>query len=329
MLGAVVAFGAIPASAATTLETIRSRGQMICGVNNELPGFGYVDAQGNYSGFDVDFCRAVGAALGVDVRFRALTPRDRFSALQSGEVDVLSRNTTWTISRDTNLGLDFVATTYYDGQGFMVRKSLGVKSAKELGGASVCLTTGTTTELNLADWFRANGLQYKPVLFEKADDALKAYEAGRCDVHTSDKSQLASLRSAAKNPGEHVLMPEVISKEPLGPLTRHGDNQWADIVRWTVNALITAEELGVTKANVDQVAKSSKNPEVQRLLGTTGSLGKDMGVGADWALKAIKAVGNYGEIYDRNVGPQTKLALERGLNQLWSKGGILFSPPFR
>jgi general L-amino acid transport system substrate-binding protein len=314
---------------AATLDDIKARGHLKCGVNSELPGFGYVDNQGKFSGFDVDFCHAVAAAIGTEVKFTPTTAKERFSALQSGEVDMLARNTTWTMNRDTKLGLDYAATTYYDGQGFMVRKSMGIKSAKELNGASVCLTTGTTTELNLADYFRANGMNYKPVLYEKAEDVRLAYEAGRCDVHTSDISQLASLRSAMKNPKEHVILPEVISKEPLGPLTRHGDNQWNDIVRWVINALIIAEEKGITQANVEAVAKTSKDPEVQRMLGTTGSMGPDTGMPQDWAVRAIKAVGNYGEIFERNIGEKTPLALERGLNQLWAKGGILYAPPIR
>lgn len=316
-------------SAGDTMAEIKSRGFLQCGVNSELPGFGFVDSAGKFSGFDVDFCRAVAAAMGVDVKFRALTAKERFPALQSGEVDLLVRNTTWTMSRDTKLGLDFAATTYYDGQGFMVRGSMRVRNAARLNGASVCLTTGTTTELNVADYFRARGMKYKPVLFEKAEDARKAYEAGRCDVHTSDVSQLASLRTATQNPAGHVILPEIISKEPLGPLVRHGDNRWADAVRWVVNVIITAEEKGITQSSVASAAQNSKDPEVQRMLGASGTLGAAAGLPADFAVKAIAAVGNYGEIFERNIGKNTPLKLERGLNQLWNKGGILYSPPIR
>ena len=314
---------------AGTLDDVKKRGQLICGVNGELPGFGFVDKRGRYQGFDVDFCNAVAAAIGVKVSFRPLTAKERFPALQSGEIDMLARNTTWTMSRDGKLGLDFVTTTYYDGQGFMVRKSLGIKSARELGGASVCITAGTTTELNLADYFRSTGMKYKPVTYERTEDTRKAYEAGRCDVMTSDASQLAALRTGSRNPNDHMILPEIISKEPLGPLVRHGDNKWGDLVRWVVNAIITAEEKGITKANVGSMVGSSKDPEVQRMLGATGDMGGHIGLSKNWAVRVIKAVGNYGEIFERNIGPNTALGLKRGLNAQWSNGGILYSPPIR
>lgn len=314
---------------AGTLDDVKKRGQLICGVNGELPGFGFVDKRGRYQGFDVDFCNAVAAAIGVKISFRPLTAKERFPALQSGEIDMLARNTTWTMSRDGKLGLDFVTTTYYDGQGFMVRKSLGIKSARELGGASVCITAGTTTELNLADYFRSTGMKYKPVTYERTEDTRKAYEAGRCDVMTSDASQLAALRTGSRNPNDHMILPEIISKEPLGPLVRHGDNKWGDLVRWVVNAIITAEEKGITKANVGSMVGSSRDPEVQRMLGVTGDMGGHIGLSKDWAVRVIKAVGNYGEIFERNIGPNTALGLKRGLNAQWSDGGILYSPPIR
>lgn len=314
---------------ADTLSDIKKRKFLKCGVAQQLAGFAYADNQGKFNGFDVDFCRALAAALNVDVKFTATSAKERFPALQSGEVDVLYRNTTWTLSRDVKLGFDFAGVNYYDGQGFMVRKSSGIKSAKELDGATVCVNTGTTTELNLADYFRSNGMKYKPVLYEKAEEVRTAYEAGRCDVHTTDASGLAAQRSAMKDPKAHVILPEIISKEPLGPAVRHGDNKWGDIVSWVLNASIVAEEKGITQANVEKFAASSKDPEAHRLLGKTGSMGDDLGLDAKWAVRAIKVVGNYGEIFERNIGKATPLALERGQNQLWSKGGILYSPPVR
>jgi general L-amino acid transport system substrate-binding protein len=312
-----------------TLDDVKKKGWLQCGIAQNLAGFAYTDAQGQFKGFDVDFCRGLAAAIGVDVKFTATTAKERFPALQSGEVDVLFRNTTWTMSRDTKLGFDFVGVNYYDGQGFMVRKTLGIKSAKELGGATVCVNTGTTTELNLADFFRGNGMSYKAVKYEKADDVRLAYEAGRCDVHTTDASGLAAQRSAMTDPSAHMILPEIISKEPLGPTVRHGDNQWGDVVRWLLNTLIIAEEKGVTQSNVDQVAGSTEDPDTQRTLGTTGSLWDDMGLDQKSPIRAIKAVGNYGEIFERNIGKATPLALDRGLNQLWTKGGILYAPPVR
>lgn len=315
------------AALAGTLDDVKKRGWLQCGVSQNLAGFAYADSQGKWNGFDVDFCRGLAAAIGVDVKFTGTSAKERFPALQSGEVDVLYRNTTWTFSRDTKLGFDFAGVNYYDGQGFMVRKSMGIKSARKLDGATVCVNTGTTTELNLADYFRASGMKYKPVLYEKADDVRLAYEAGRCDVHTTDASGLAAQRSAMKVPSEHMILPEIISKEPLGPATRHGDNQWRDVVAWVLNAHIVAEEMGITQANVRSMVDSTADPEAQRMLGKTGSLWQDAGLESDAAVKAIAAVGNYGEIFERNVGANTPLALERGLNQLWSKGGILYAPP--
>ena len=314
---------------AATLDDIKARGELKCGVAQQLSGFAYADSQGNFQGFDVDFCRATAAAIGVKVKFFPLSAKERFPALQSGEVDVLWRNTTWTFSRDVNLGFDFAGVNYYDGQGFMVRKSLGVKSAKELDGATVCMNAGTTTELNLASYFRANNMTFEPVLYEKSEEVRLGYEAGRCDIYTTDASGMAAQRSAMKNPGEHIILPEIISKEPLGPLTRHGDNQWNDAVRWVLNALVIAEEVGVTKSNAQRMADSSTDPTIRGLLGKSGSFGQDLGLNNDWALNAIKAVGNYGEVFERNIGKNTPLGLERGLNALWTDGGLQYAPPIR
>lgn len=332
-LWAAVAASAFMASAATaaTLDDVKAKGFMQCGVSQGLPGFSAQDAKGGWTGLDVDVCRAVAAAIlgsGDKVKFLPLSAKERFTALQSKEIDMLSRNTTWTESRDTALGIDFAGVSYYDGQGFMVKKSLGVKSATELSGAAVCTNTGTTTELNVADYFRTKKMAYKVVAFEKADEVVAAYDSGRCDVYTTDRSGLAAQRTKMKDPSAHVVLPEIISKEPLGPAIRHGDNQFADIVRWTLNALITAEEKGVTAANVGG-AGSSNDPEVKRLVGAEGNLCESLGLAKDCFANAIKAVGNYGEVYDRNVGPKTALGLARGLNALWSNGGILYSPPFR
>jgi general L-amino acid transport system substrate-binding protein len=277
-------------------------------------------------------CKAVAAAVLGDatkVKFVPTTAKERFTALQSGEVDLLARNTTWTFSRDTDLGFEFVGTNYYDGQGFMVRKELGVQSALELSGASVCVQTGTTTELNLADYFRAHNMELRSVVFEKNEEARQAYDEGRCDAYTTDASGLAAERTVLATPGDHIILPEIISKEPLGPLVRHGDNLWGDIVRWTLNAMIIAEEFGITQANVDQMKSSSENPEVKRLLGVEGDYSKMIGLSNDWAYNIVKQVGNYGESFEANVGLKTPLGLARGLNELWSKGGILYAPPFR
>ena len=321
----VLAFG-IQAASAQTLAAIKSRGELICGANGTLAGFGLPDPQGNWTGFDVDFCRAIAAAIFNDptkVRFVPLTAKDRFTALQSGEIDVLSRNTTWTLSRDTSLGLDFVAVPYYDGQGFMVRKALKVSSALELNGAAVCVQQGTTSELNLADYFRANQMQLKTVTFATGDEARKAYESGRCDAYTTDSSGLYGERQKLAVPGDHIVLPEIISKEPLTPAVRHGDNQWTDIVRWTHFAMIDAEELGVTQANVDEKLKSD-DPETRRMLGAEGQYGEALGLTNDWVYRIIKHVGNYGEVFERTIGQGSPLKIVRGLNALWTKGGLQY-----
>ncbi len=317
------------AAQAATVDDIKKNGVLKCGVSQGLPGFSNPDDKGNWKGIDVDYCRALAAAILGDatkVKYIPLSAKVRFTALQSGEIDVLSRNTTWTLTRDTSLGINFVGVLYYDGQGFMVPKKLGVKSAKQLSGAAICTNTGTTTELNITDYFRANNMKYKVVAFENSNEVVAAYDAGRCDVFTTDRSGLAAERTKLKDPNAHIVLPEIISKEPLGPAVRQGDDQFANLARWVLNALVTAEELGVTSGNVDQMRSDSKNPEVKRLLGVQGDFGKPLGVDKDWAYRAIKQVGNYAEVYDRNVKP---LGLERGLNALWNKGGILYSPPFR
>jgi general L-amino acid transport system substrate-binding protein len=319
------------AASAGTLEDVKAKGFIQCGVSTGLAGFAAPNDAGKWEGFDVDFCRAMAAAVLGDkmkVKFTPTTGKTRFTALASGEVDVLARNTTWTFSRDTDLGFEFVGVNYYDGQGFMVRKKLGIKSATELDGASVCIQTGTTTELNLADYFRSNKMSFSPVVVEDAAEARQNYDKGACDVYTTDRSGLAAQRSVLSEPDAHMVLPEIISKEPLGPLVRHGDNKWGDIARWTLNALITAEELGVTGGSVDGMM-GSKNPEVKRLLGSEGDLGGMIGLDKGWAARAIKAGGNYSEIYERNIGPKTPIALARGVNALWNQGGILYSAPFR
>ena len=316
---------------ADTLKTVKDRGMLACGVSQGLPGFSSPDDKGNWTGIDVDVCRAVAAAIFNDptkIKFVPLSAKDRFTALQSGEIDVLSRNTTWTLSRDTSLGANFAGVTYYDGQGFMVKKALKVNSALELNSASVCVQTGTTTEQNLADYFKANKMKYEVIAFAGADETIKAYESGRCDVYTTDVSGLYAERLKLANTADHVVLPEVISKEPLGPMVRHGDDQWFDIVKWTLFALVTAEELGVTQANVDEMAKSDK-PEFKRAFGTDGNLGEQLGLTKDWFSRIVKAVGNYGEVYERNVGAGSKLQIARGLNQLWNKGGLQYAPPIR
>ena len=306
---------------------------MNCGVSTGVPGFAAPDANGVWEGFDVAVCRAVAAAVFGDpsaVEFTPTTGQTRFTALASGEVDLLARNTTWTFSRDTDLKFDFVGVNYYDGQGYMVPKALGVSSAKELDGATVCIQTGTTTELNLADYFRINNISYEPVPVETNAEAQQQYLAGACDVYTTDASGLAATRATFENPGDHVLLPEIISKEPLGPLVRHGDNAWGDIVMWTLNALIAAEELGVTSANIGELSSApTNNPEINRLLGTEGELGAMIGLSNDWAKNAIMAGGNYGEIFEKNIGENTPIGLARGLNAQWTNGGLLYSPPFR
>ena len=320
------------AHAGQTLDAIKQKGFIQCGVNTGLAGFSNPDSAGNWTGLDVDVCRAVAVALFNDpakVKFTPLSAQQRFPAIQSGEVDILSRNTTWTLTRDTSVGLNFAPVTYYDGQGFMVSKKLGVKSAKELNGATVCVQSGTTTELNLADYFRANNMQYNPVVIESVDEVNAAFFAGRCDVLTTDASGLAGTRaSVAPNPADYVILPEIISKEPLAPAVRHGDDQWYDIVAWTVYAMIDAEENGITSKNVDEFM-NSKNPGIQRLLGVSPGMGKSLGLDEKWAYNIIKKVGNYGEVFDRNVGPNTSLKLERGLNALWTKGGLQYAMPLR
>ena len=324
---AVTAQGA----SAQTLKAVKDRGMLNCGANGTLAGFGLPDAQGKWTGLDVDFCRAIAAAVLNDadkVKFVPLSAKDRFTALQSGEVDVLARNTTWTSSRDTSLGLNFTGVNYYDGQGFMVRKALKVNSALELNGASVCVQQGTTTELNLADYFRAHNMQLKTVTFATANEALKAYDAGRCDSYTTDASGLAAERLRVNNPNDHIILPEIISKEPLGPAVRHGDDQWFDAVKWTLFAMLNGEELGLTQKNIDQ-QMSSTNPEIKRFVGTEGNFGEQLGLPKDWAVQIIKQVGNYGESFDRNVGAGSPLKIDRGLNRLWTKGGIQYAPPIR
>ncbi|MEZ5591774.1 MAG: amino acid ABC transporter substrate-binding protein [Gammaproteobacteria bacterium] len=319
------------AAAGPTLDAVKEKGFVQCGVSQGLPGFSNPDDKGNWTGVDVDMCRAVAAAIFGDdtkAKYTPLSAKERFTALQSGEVDMLPRNTTWTLTRDTSLGLNFVGVNYYDGQGFMARRDLGVKSALELSGAAVCTNTGTTTELNVSDFFRANNMDYEVVAFEKADEVVAAYDAGRCDVYTTDQSGLYAQRIKLKDPDAHIILPEVISKEPLGPAVRHGDDEWLDIVAWSLNCMINAEELGVTSANIGEMMSSS-NPEIKRLLGTEGDSGKGLGLGNDWCANIIKTVGNYGESFASNLGPDTPLKIERGLNALWSKGGILYAPPIR
>jgi general L-amino acid transport system substrate-binding protein len=321
-----------PAHAGKDLDAVKARGQLICGVNTGVAGFALADSQGKWVGLDVDVCRAVAAAIFGDaekVKYVPTTAQQRFTALQSGEVDILSRTTTITLTRDTALGFDFTGINYYDGQGFMVSKKLGVKSAKELNGATVCVQPGTTTELNLADYFRANKMTFKPVVIEKVEEVRAAFFSGRCDVFTTDASGLYSTRAAnAPNPDDYIILPEIISKEPLGPAVRHGDNQFADIVRWAFNAMLEAEEYGITSKNVDEMLKS-ENPSIKRILGVTPGMGKALGVDEAWVVNIVKQVGNYGESFDRNVGMGSTLKIERGLNKLWTQGGLQYSPPIR
>ncbi len=333
-LGATGFLASAPAHAGKDLDAVKARGTLVCGVNTGLAGFSAADSQGRWTGLDVDYCRALAAALLGDankVRYSPLTAQQRFTALQSGEIDVLSRNTTWTLTRDASLGMHFVGVTFYDGQGFMVPKSLKVTNAKALKGATVCVQSGTTTELNLTDFSRANNLQLKPVVFEKQEAATGAYFSGRCQVFTTDASGLASVRSKeAAKPDDHVILPELISKEPLGPSIRRGDDEFFAIAKWTLNALLEAEEFGITAANVDQMKKDSKNPGVMRLLGAgTEDTGKPLGLDKEWAYRAIKAVGNYGEIFERHVGLKTPIGLPRGSNNLWTNGGMMYAPPVR
>ncbi|SDZ52981.1 L-glutamine-binding protein /L-glutamate-binding protein /L-aspartate-binding protein /L-asparagine-binding protein [Jannaschia faecimaris] len=330
-----LAFAGLAAAGASaaTLDDVTARGTLNCGVTTGVPGFAEPDANGVWQGFDVAVCRAVAAAVlgdGDAVTFVPTTGKTRFTALASGEIDVLARNTTWTFSRDTDLKFDFTGVNYYDGQGFMVPASLGVSSALELDGATVCIQTGTTTELNLADYFRVNNMSYEPVPIETGAEAVQQYTAGACDVYTTDRSALAAQRAGFADPSSSVILPEVVSKEPLGPLVRHGDSEWFDIVKWTLNAMIAAEEYGVTQANVEELAAApGDNPEINRLLGTEGELGAMMGLDSSWAKNAIAAVGNYGEVFDANIGESTAIGLARGLNAQYTEGGLLYSPPFR
>lgn len=330
---ATAAFGlTTQANAGSTLDAVTKKGFVQCGVSDGLPGFSYTDEKGQYRGIDVDVCRAVAAAVFGDakkVKFTPLTAKERFTAVQSGEVDILSRNTTWTSSRDTAMGLNFAGVTYYDGQGFLVNKKLGVKSAKELSGAAVCIQAGTTTELNLSDYFRANNMKFTPISYDKSDETVKALEAGRCDVLTSDQSQLYAQRIKLAAPNDYIILPEVISKEPLGPVVRQGDEEWFDIVRWTLFAMLNAEEAGISSKNVEQEAKSSKNPDVRRLLGADGEHGKELKLPKDWAVQIVKQVGNYSEVFERNVGSGSELKIARGVNALWNKGGFQYAPPVR
>ncbi|WP_425373694.1 amino acid ABC transporter substrate-binding protein [Lichenihabitans psoromatis] len=328
MVAALAASTAV--ASAATLDTVKQKNVLTCGVNPSLAGFGIPDDKGQFTGLDVDFCRAVAASVLGDptkVKFIALNATDRFTALQSGEIDLLARNSTWTSSRDQQ-GMLFGPVNFYDGQGFMVRKKLGVSSAKDLNGASICVQQGTTTELNLADYFRTNGMKYDSVAFKGEDETLKAYESGRCDAFTTDSSGLYAERIRLVNPDDHIVLPEIISKEPLSPAVRQGDDQWFNIVRWTHYAMVSAEELGVTSKNVDDMMKSD-NPDIRRLLGVEGEQGKGFGLDKAWAYNVIKTVGNYGEVFDKNVGDGSPLKIKRGLNALWNKGGLQYAPPIR
>ncbi len=328
--GALVAAASV--AGAATLDDVRAKGHVQCGINTGLAGFAFKDEAGEWQGFDVEYCKALAAAVFGDagaVKYTNLTGATRFEALKSGEIDVLSRNTTWTYSRDADLKLTFVGVNYYDGQGFIVSKELGVESAHDLEGASVCIQTGTTTELNLADFFRANGMAYEPVPIENNEEARQNFLAGRCDVYTTDRSGLAATRAVLDNPDDYVVLPEIISKEPLGPLVRHGDDEWGDIARWTLNVLILAEEYGINSGNVGELAEGTNNPEINRMLGTEGEYGAMLGLDQDWAVNVISSVGNYAEIFDRHIGPDTQIGLSRGVNASYRDGGILYAPPYR
>ena len=336
-LGAAASAVAATAATAGTLDDVKQKGFVQCGVSQGLPGFSNPDSNNNWTGLDVDFCRAVAAAIFNDptkVKFTPLSAKERFTALQSGEIDILSRNTTWTMGRDTSLGLKFAGVMYYDGQGFMVKKSLGVDSALKLDGATVCTNTGTTTELNLADYFKANNMKYQVVAIENSDEVVKAYDEGRCDIFTTDQSGLYAERLKMKDPEENVVLPEIISKEPLGPVVRQGDDAWFNVVKWTYYALLIGEELGITQANVDEM-KASTNPEIQRVLGiknadgSAAGFGTGIGLPEEWAAQIYKQVGNYGEVFERNVGENTPLKISRGINALWNKGGLQYAPPIR
>ncbi len=329
MAAALVAAGS---ASAGTLDDVKARGQLNCGVSEGVPGFSNPDASGRWVGLDAAMCRAISAAIFNDddkIKFVSLSSKQKILAVVTGQVDLTSRTTTWTMKRDTKEGVDFTQIVYYDGQAFMTRKELGLKSAKELNGATVCVTSGTTTELNLADFARANGIKFEPVVFEGKKEAVNAYKSGRCDALTTDYSQLAAFRTTFPTPDDHVILPDVISKEPLAPLVKHGDNQWKDLVTWTVIGLITAEELGVTQANVDEMKASSKNPTIQRMLGVSGDYGSYIGLDKEWLYRAVKATGNYGEIFERYLGKGSALKMDRGKNALWSQGGLLYVPPLR
>lgn len=330
LAAAALFFGIATAAQAATLDDVKARGSLNCGVNPNLQGFGAKGADGTYAGFDIDFCRAVAAAALGDpakVTYVPLNAQERFDALKAGKVDVLARNTTWTMDRETAMPLRFVGISYHDGQGFIVKKLLGVTSALQLSGASICFQTGTTTESNVEDFFREKQMTFVPVRFEKLDDLVKAFDEGKCDTFTTDMSALYAVRLRLKEPADAIVLQDVISKEPLGPVIRQGDEQWTNIVRWTLYALVNAEELGITSANVDDQKAKSTNAAVRRLLGVEGKDGPSMGLDADWAVRTIKAVGNYGEIFDRNLGPNTPLAINRGINALWNAGGLLYAPP--
>ncbi len=333
VFAAILSLSIYGAASAATMDDVKAKGFVQCGINTGLVGFAFADDAGNWKGFDVAICEAVAAAVFGDaskVKYTNLTGKTRFEALKSGEVDLLSRNTTWTYSRDVDLKLTFLGVNYYDGQGFMVPSSLGVKSATELNGASICIQTGTTTELNLADYFRSNNMSYEPVTIETNAEARQNYLAGRCDVYTTDRSGLAATRASLDNPNDHVVLPEVISKEPLGPLVRHGDDDWADIVRWVLNVLIIAEEKGITQANVKEMAmEAGKDAELNRMFGTEGEYGAMLGLDKNWVVNVLSAVGNYGEIFETYLGVNTDIGLERGLNALWTDGGLIYAPPYR
>lgn len=335
LLGAAALAVSGGVASADTLGDIKAKGFIQCGVNTSLTGFSSPDDKGEWTGLDVDFCRALAGAVfgdGTKVKFTPLSAKDRFTALQSGEVDILSRNTTWTINRDTALGLNFAGVTYFDGQGFMVnsKKLPGINSALQLSGAAVCVQSGTTTELNLADYFKANKMEYNPVVFEKVEEANAAYDSGRCDAYTTDQSGLYGIRLTLSAPDDHIVLPEIISKEPLGPAVRQGDDKWFDIVKWTYFALLTTEEMGITQANVEEM-KASENPEIKRVLGVEAEskIGTDLGLTNDWVVNIVKATGNYGEIFERNVGSGSPLKIARGINALWTKGGLQYAPPIR
>lgn len=319
-------------AASSTLAKVKARGHLICGVSQGLPGFSLKDEKGRWSGLDVDFCRAVAAAVlgkAGKIKLRPLTSQERFAALKSRKVDILTRNTTWTLSRETELGANFAGILYHDGQGFMTRRKLGVKNALELDGVTVCLNKGTTTEANVNDFFQSRGMQYTLISFEKSDDALAAYRKGECDVYTADHSALYAQQSRLQTPSQHMILPSIISKEPLGPAVRHGDDQWFEIVKWTLFALINAEELGVTASNALKLSRESKTPAIRRLLGVDSAIGKKLGLDQKWAFRAIREIGNYDEMFERNLGSKSSLKIQRGINELWSRGGILYAPPIR